>query len=159
MEPEKKPVLPQILPHPCVKSSCAHFSTSSFRSTTRTIWWCSFHSFFPYCHNVWKLQKRSHLTLRAKRVTFTFWMDKSLFKMPIIVYFGEFWNPEACGQTVLPDRSFLIGQKSNATFCVIFKQCAQRVRWHCARTGLGSQYLFFFMLHNSPWKTVLEDQR
>ena len=22
-----------------------------------------------------------------------------------------FWNPEACGQTVLPDRSLIIGQK------------------------------------------------
>ena len=38
------------------------------------------------------------------------------------------WKPEACGQTVLPDRSVLIGQKlvenakiknSNATFWVI----------------------------------------
>ena len=24
---------------------------------------------------------------------------------------ASFWNPEACGQTVLPDRSILIGQK------------------------------------------------
>ena len=24
---------------------------------------------------------------------------------------ASFWNPEACGQTVLPDRSVLIGQK------------------------------------------------
>ena len=31
--------------------------------------------------------------------------------MPKIVQFGEFWKPEACGQTVLPDRSVLIGQK------------------------------------------------
>ena len=47
---------------------------------------------------------------------------------------ASFWKPEACGQTVLPDRSVLIGQKleknakiekkSNATFWVIFKQCA-----------------------------------
>ena len=44
-----------------------------------------------------------------------------------------FWKPEACGQTVLPDRSILKGQKlvenakiknSNATFWVIFKHCA-----------------------------------
>ena len=37
-----------------------------------------------------------------------------------MVHFGEFLKPEACGQTVLPDRSVLIGQKlaenSNATF-------------------------------------------
>ena len=46
---------------------------------------------------------------------------------------ASFWKPEACGQTVLPDRSVLIGQKlvenakinnPNATFWVIFKQCA-----------------------------------
>ena len=44
---------------------------------------------------------------------------------------ASFWKPEACGQTVLPDRSVLIGQKiggkcqnSNVTFWVIFKQCA-----------------------------------
>ena len=28
-------------------------------------------------HNVWKSQKKSHSTLRAKRATFTFWVDKS----------------------------------------------------------------------------------
>ena len=28
-----------------------------------------------------------------------------------MVQFGEFWKPEACGQTVLPDKSVLIGQK------------------------------------------------
>ena len=27
------------------------------------------------------------------------------------VHFGEFFKPEACGQTVLPDMSVLIGQK------------------------------------------------
>ena len=26
-------------------------------------------------------------------------------------FWRVFWNPEACGQTVLPDRSLLIGQK------------------------------------------------
>ena len=32
--------------------------------------------------------------------------------MPKMVQFGEFfWKPEACGQTELPDRSDLIGQK------------------------------------------------
>ena len=54
---------------------------------------------------------------------------------------GSFWRvfkkPEACGQTVLPDRSVLIGQKlvenaqikknSNATFWGIFKHCAKLV--------------------------------
>ena len=45
---------------------------------------------------------------------------------------GAYW-PIAGGQTILPDRSLLIGQKlvenvkienSNATFWVIFKHCA-----------------------------------
>ena len=55
--------------------------------------------------------KKSHSTLRAKRATFTFWMNKSLLKMPKIVNFGDFWKPEACGQTVLPGMSLLIAQK------------------------------------------------
>ena len=38
-------------------------------------------------HSVWKSQKKSHSTLRAKRATFTFWVDKSWLKMPKI---GEF---------------------------------------------------------------------
>ena len=36
-------------------------------------------------HSVWKSLKMSHSTLRA---TFTFWVDKSLLKMPKIVKFG-----------------------------------------------------------------------
>ena len=44
----------------------------------------------PRC---WKITEKSHLTLRAKRATFTF------------------TKPEAGGQTVFPDRSDLIGQK------------------------------------------------
>ena len=40
--------------------------------------------------------------------------------------FAIFWKPEVCGQTVLPDRSLLIGQKlvenanSIAILCFIF---------------------------------------
>ena len=33
-------------------------------------------------------RKKSHSTLRAKRATFTFWVDKKSFKMPKI---GNFW--------------------------------------------------------------------
>ena len=29
-------------------------------------------------------------------------------------FFASFWKPEACGQTVLPDRSILIGQCQNS---------------------------------------------
>ena len=35
-------------------------------------------------------RKKSHSTLRAKRATFTFWLDKSSLKMPKMVQFGEF---------------------------------------------------------------------
>ena len=41
-------------------------------------------------HSVWKSLKMSHSTLRA---TFTFWVDKSLLKMPKMVNFGEFLKP------------------------------------------------------------------
>ena len=39
-------------------------------------------------HGVWNSQKKSHSSLRAKRATFTFWVNKSLFKMPKMVHFG-----------------------------------------------------------------------
>ena len=64
-------------------------------------------------HSVWKSQKKSHSTLRVKRASFTFWMDKSSLKRPKIVNFGEFWKTEACGQIVLPDRSLSKGSKIN----------------------------------------------
>ena len=35
--------------------------------------------------------KKSHSTLRAKRATFTFWVDKSQWKMPTL---ATFWKPE-----------------------------------------------------------------
>ena len=61
--------------------------------------------------SVWKSPKKSHSTLQTKRAWFTFWVDKSSLKMPKMVKLTSFWKPEACGQTVLPDRSILIGQK------------------------------------------------
>ena len=36
---------------------------------------------------------------------------QKLIKMPKMANLASFWKPEACGQTVLPDRSVLIGQK------------------------------------------------
>ena len=75
--------------------------------------------------------------MRAKRATFTFWVDKSWLKMPKMIY----WKPEAFDQKVLPDKSLLIEQKlmENAkienlnweshyeTFWVIFKHDATYV--------------------------------
>ena len=56
-------------------------------------------------HGVWKLQKKSHSTLRAKRARFTFWVDKSSLKMSKMVHLTSFRKSGNCGQTVLPDRS------------------------------------------------------
>ena len=49
-----------------------------------------FYYFSCVLHTVWKLKKKSHSALRAKRAMFTFWVDKSSLKMPKIVDFGEF---------------------------------------------------------------------
>ena len=50
--------------------------------------------------------------MRAKRATFTFWVENSwLKKIPKMVNLASFWKTEACGQTVLPDMSVLIRQK------------------------------------------------
>ena len=41
-----------------------------------------------------------------------FFLEKSTHcsKMPKIGRFASFWEPEACGQIVLPDKSYSIGQ-------------------------------------------------
>ena len=49
-------------------------------------------------HSVWKSPKKSHSLLRAKRATFTFWVDKSSLKMPKL-------------------------KNSNQAFWIIFKHC------------------------------------
>ena len=36
---------------------------------------------------------------------------KNWLKMPKMLNLASFWKPKACGQTELPDRSVLIGQK------------------------------------------------
>ena len=48
-----------------------------------------------------------HSALRAKRATFTIWVNWKM-KMPKMVNLATFWNPETCGQTVLPDRPLLV---------------------------------------------------
>ena len=50
-------------------------------------------------------KQRSHSTLRAKRATFTFWVDKSYLKRQKWSILAIFWKPEGYGQTVLPDSS------------------------------------------------------
>ena len=104
-------------------------------------------------HSVWKSFKN---VLFSSEAMFTFWVEKC----PKWSILASFWKPEGCGQTVLPDRSVLIGQKlvenakieknSNATFWVIFKHCA------CAQVGKWefSRVIFDHYLLNYPcrWK-------
>ena len=88
-------------------------------------------------HAVWKSQKKSHSTLGAKRATFTFWVDKSWFKMPKMVNLAIFlktwglrWNSVTRQARQVSLNRTKIGGKcqnyknSNATFWVIFKQFA-----------------------------------
>ena len=51
------------------------------------------------------------LVENAKISNATFWVDKNSLKMPKMVIFDEIWKHEACGQTVLPDRSHFIWEK------------------------------------------------
>ena len=60
-----------------------------------------------FCPKSRQKHRESQVTLlRAKRATFTFWVDKSLVKMPKKSILASFWS-----QTVLTARSVLIGQK------------------------------------------------
>ena len=97
-----------------------------------------------YHHSVWKSAKKSHSTLRAKRATFTLWVDKSLLKMPKMVNFGELlkiWS--YCSNSVTRQVTLnmtKIGGKSqkwknsNATFWVILKHCEYVDSTYCSRT-------------------------
>ena len=68
--------------------------------------------FFPWElleHSVWKSQKKSHSTLRAKRAMFTFWVDKSSSKMPKMSILASFQKCDFLGdfQTLSCEYVFL----------------------------------------------------
>ena len=98
----------------------------------------------------------SHSTLRAKRATFTFWVDKSSLKMPKMIHFGEFlktWS--LLSNSVIRQVTFnktKIGgkgqnwQNSNATFIVIFKLCAL---WICEK--VRKKLIFALKEHKSTF--------
>mgnify|MGYP006903934288 FL=1 len=78
-----------------------------------------FRTIFSNVHGVWKSQKKSHSTLRAKRATFRFWVDKSWLKMPKMVHFGEFlktWSLRSNSVTrqVNFDRTKIGGKYQNS---------------------------------------------
>ena len=69
-------------------------------------------------HSVWKSQKKSHSTLRAKRDTFTFCVDKIWLKMPKMVNFGEFlktWSllPKSVTRQVTFKRTKMVANAKN----------------------------------------------
>ena len=112
--------------------------------------------------------------MRAKRATFIFWVNKSSWKMPKLVFLASFGKTETCGQIVLPDKSIQLDKNwwkmsklknQNKTFLVIFKQCGKvclfdnvvksRV-WssssgrflHCSKAGV-SAFCYF------PWQIAV----
>ena len=84
-----------------------------------------------WLHGVSKSQKKSHSTLRAKRATFTFWVDKSWWK--------NWWKMSNW-------------KHSNETLWVIFKQCGLLELWGQA---LKSSWIWmdeeFFNWVNCAW--------
>ena len=84
------------------------------------------------------------------------------------VAFTSFWKPEACGQTVLPERSVLIGNKlvetvenaknknSNATLWVIFKQCdLTEVHFFLIRDNRFPRFLSILTTSITKWLLYL----
>ena len=88
---------------------------------------------FTLRNSVWKLFKKSHSKLRAKRASFSLWMYKSSLKMPKFVLFGQFLKTlslrsNSVTRHVNFNRTKMVEnakiKNSNATFWVIFKHCA-----------------------------------
>ena len=87
-------------------------------------------NFLTKTHDVWKSQKKSHFYI-VSEASYVYILSGQKFiknaqKWSILAIF---WKPEACGQTVLSDRSILIEKNwqktpklklSNATYLVIF---------------------------------------
>ena len=103
-----------LLHHSCGSSSGGNaFSTWDVALLTDTLLKCKQQTYAKmsllpkqtckWPHGVSKSQKKSHSTLRAKRATFNFWVDKNSLKMPKMAHFGMFRKHEDCNQSVLPD--------------------------------------------------------
>ena len=64
--------------HLCLRISYFRKSKSKWQLLKKVSFFAyQFLIFWDHCHGVWKSQKKSRSTLRAKRATFTFWVDKS----------------------------------------------------------------------------------
>ena len=67
---------------------------------------------FNLYHSVWKSQKKVSFNI-ASEASYVYILSgqKLLKNAKNVSILASFWKPEACGQTVLPDRSVLKGQK------------------------------------------------
>ena len=90
-------------------------------------------STFCVLHGVRKSQEKVSFNI-ASEASYVHILSKRKFikNTKNCPFLASFWKPEVCGQTVLPDRSVLIGKNwrkmpkfknSNATFWGIFNQC------------------------------------
>ena len=72
--------------------------------------WSKIQNYYNWVHSLLTVfenyRKRSHSILGAKRATFTYHLT-----MPKMANLASFWKPEVYSQTLLPNRSILIGQK------------------------------------------------
>ena len=89
-----------------------------------------------YRHGVWKSQKKSHSKLRARRATFTFWVDKSSLEMPKMAHFGEFlkaWILRANSVTRQANWKGQKGKRQNWKWDILVNfqtLCVQVSKWY-----------------------------
>ena len=63
------------------------------------------HDKFTKIYGVWKSLKKSHSTLHAASYVYILSGQKLINNAKNGQFLASFWKSEACGQTVLPDRS------------------------------------------------------
>ena len=73
-----------------VPRDCCKMGFFFYRNNIFALCWGSFEDNKHHTRCLKITEKKSHSTLRAKRASFTFWVDKSWLKMPKMVHFGEF---------------------------------------------------------------------
>ena len=87
---------------------------------------------FPYCA---KISKKVAFNIASEASYVYILSGQKLIKMPEMVHLETFWKPGSCGQTMLPDRSLLIGQKlvenvKIKNFKCVFLSDFQTLWWH-----------------------------
>ena len=102
-------------------------------------------SFF-LLHSVWKSPKKSHSTLRAKRATFTFWVDQSLLKMPKMANLKSWslWSNSVTRQVNF-DRTKLVENAKIGKF-----ECDILSNWLDVELVLN--FNAYPTMHNNAWE-------